>query len=69
MTASGSLKSLMRLVPIPRRSRIHHQRHRQGHGRFRGLLHGAFDHGDGVLGLGFRGLEDQLVVDLEQHPG
>src|SRR5260370_5500992 len=58
---------LMRLVPVRRPSRLHYQRHREPCAREGGAFHHSLDQFGGPLGLVLRHLEEQLVMDLEEH--
>ena len=58
---------LVRFVPVMAPARLDNERHREIAMRLAGRFHDRLDDSRGVLGLAFRHLEQQLVVDLQQH--
>src|SRR5271166_80083 len=68
-TLRSDHQSLMRLVPVLRRMRVHLERHVQLHRRLGRVRHHLLDERDRRLDLLVRRLEHELVVHLEQHPG
>lgn len=57
----------MRLRPACPLPRLHHERDGEVDGGVGGAFHGLADGVDGGLGLGLGGLEEEFVVDLEEH--
>jgi hypothetical protein len=59
----------MRLVPVPAAAGLDDERYRELAARRAGAFHNRFDDARRVIGLGFGDLEEQLVMDLQQHAG
>ena len=62
--AMRSRRALMRLVPVRAASGLDDERHRELAMRLAGGFHDRLDDPCRVVGLGFRHLEQQLVMDL-----
>jgi hypothetical protein len=62
--AMCSRRALMRLVPVRAASGLDDERHRELAMRLARGFHHRLDHPGGIVGLGLRYLEQQLVVDL-----
>src|SRR5271156_6389608 len=67
--AIDGARALMRLVPAPGPAGLDDERHRELAMRRAGTFHDLFDEERGRFDLGFRGLEQQLVMHLQQHAG
>jgi hypothetical protein len=59
----------MRLVPVPAAAGFDDEGHRELAMRCAGAFHDGLDDPRGFVDLRFRHLEQQLVVDLQQHAG
>src|SRR5271155_2034109 len=66
---SVAMPRLMRLVPVLALAGLDDEWYRELAARRTGAFHNRFDDPRGLVGLGFRDLEQQLVMDLQQHAG